>query len=196
VTYPNIALLGRMGTGKTTIALALSQFGYNRFSWAKPVREVASLAYGQPIRKDGIYEVTLQGGPTTITGRQLLQRLGTDAIRNEVDEDFWIKVGLAQLDTDPDGRWVNDDLRFPNEAAALIRRNWILVRVILPEDERLRRISDQYGERPDLIINHESERWADEIPVHVRLWNTAEPYIVAQTLLQTIANATIFERTA
>lgn len=49
--------------------------------------------------------------------RRLLQVLGTDCLR-AVDQDFWVKAAVAQM-TDPEGKYVFDDVRFPNEAEVI-----------------------------------------------------------------------------
>ncbi len=139
---PNIALVGRAGAGKSTIAAFLTNvlngYGYRRHSWAAPVRAIFAMAYGDDVLDPGFYPhvkesrfaVTGPTGPEYRTGRELLQRIGTEAIRENVDRDFWIKAGIRSL-AGP-GPFVNDDTRFPNEAAALERMGWWVVRVERP----------------------------------------------------------------
>lgn len=182
---PNIALIGQMGSGKSTIAAALTKFNYVRFSWASGVRHVASLAYG-PVDKNTLYEVSVNGRPTGRTGREILQRIGTDALRNQVDEDFWIRAGLREIDTIHQPL-VNDDTRFPNEADALARRGWVIVRIKVPDEIRLHRLHKLYGNDLDAALNHPSETTIDQIPYHYGLWNTTEPDAVAETLMAQLA---------
>lgn len=186
-TLPNIALIGRMGAGKTSIAEELmGLYGYTKFSWATPVKTIGALAYGT-IAKDVPYEVAVKGHPEIRTGRELLQRIGTDAMREQVDENFWIRVGVRHLENNP-GPFVNDDTRFPNEADALARREWIIVSVSLPEKERLQRLHLIYGDTLTAdLLNHPSEQHVDKIKANYRLWNTASPRQVAETLMHTLA---------
>jgi energy-coupling factor transporter ATP-binding protein EcfA2 len=187
---PSIALIGRMGSGKTTIAKALEDLGYNRHSWAAPAKTVASWAYG-PVNKARLYEVTLDGKPTTLTGREILQRMATEGIRRSVDEDFWVRIGVNALDAYPEhGPFVCDDTRFPNEVDALARRGWVIVRILVPEELREARLTELYGpDQPNGITGHASETALDHVPVHLTLWNTASPTLVAETLLNTISQA-------
>jgi dephospho-CoA kinase len=188
VNHPNIALIGQMGTGKSTIAAALGEFGYTRFSWAAAVRAVAKLAYGE-VSKNQVYEVMVNGRPTARTGREILQRIGTDALRDQVDEDFWIRSGLRAIEKLP-APLVNDDTRFENEAETLSRAGWVIVRVQVPDEIRHHRLTALYGKDLDKVLSHPSETTVDKIPYHYGLWNTAEPQAVAQTLLHQLAEVT------
>lgn len=52
--------------------------------------------------------------------RRLLQVLGTDCIR-KIDQDFWVKAAMKEIKLLPsDSRVVFTDVRFPNEAGAVI----------------------------------------------------------------------------
>ena len=186
---PNIALIGKMGSGKSTIAqLLIEIYGYQKMSWAQPVKDIASLAYG-PVDKATGYEVELPDGtPAVRTGRDILQRIGTDAMRDQVDRSFWIRAGTRRIEARPDIHWVNDDTRFPNEADALARRGWVIVRVELPDDVRFSRM----GRRPTAEeLNHPSETSIDEIPVHIKLWNTTSPIMTVDMLMNTLATHSI-----
>lgn len=53
-------------------------------------------------------------GPTVAnTPRQLLQVLGTDLVRDCVDEDYWLKAVMAKVK--PGSKYVIHDVRFQNE---------------------------------------------------------------------------------
>jgi dephospho-CoA kinase len=190
--YPNIALIGKMATGKTTIAQGLvDSFGYTRFSWAQPVKDIGALAYGE-VDKSLPYEVRLADGTHGIrTGREILQRIGTDALRDQVDQDFWIKAGERRLDRFPHERYVNDDTRFPNEVEALLRRGWIVVRVEVPDDLRRSRLYTAYGSVDETLLNHPSETSLDDTPVHIRLWNTTWPAKTVDMLMSALAQLSL-----
>lgn len=156
----NVAILGRHGSGKTTLAVELMRKGYTRFSWADPVKEIARWAYGH-VDKAGLYTVRRGREEIAVTGRDILQRIGTDAIREKVDADFWIKAGIRRIDAmdgpDYDGdpiRWVNDDTRFPNEVEALRSRGFLIVWIAVPDVTRIDRLGAGYNPVADL---HPSE---------------------------------------
>jgi hypothetical protein len=129
-----------MGAGKSTIASELVEsYGYRHHSWAAPLRDLFAMAFDPdaldpqryPKVKARQYEVRLRDGQLIQrSGRELLQRIGTDAMRDNVDADFWIKTGLRRLDEG--GPWVNDDTRFLNEAQVLRERGFLIIRLVRP----------------------------------------------------------------
>jgi hypothetical protein len=62
--------------------------------------------------------------------RELLQRLGTEGVRDTLHPDAWVN---ALMQSHASGQtWLIPDTRFPNEAAAITSRGGILVRVERP----------------------------------------------------------------
>lgn len=109
-----IGLAGRMWSGKTTTAKAiveqLSQEGRTAviLSLAAPLKDLARTYFGWNGQKDE-------------RGRRLLQRLGTDVGR-EWDPDFWVNKwrDMARQQLRVGISVVCDDMRFANEAAAVV----------------------------------------------------------------------------
>lgn len=137
----SIALIGPQGSGKTTVARALAAHGYQHLSFAGLLRAIATLAYG-PVDKAATYTVRRGGADVALTGRRLLQELGTDTIRQTMDEDFWLRALLRRLR--PGRAYVVDDCRFPNEETALRDRGFLFVRL--------------HGRAAPDQADHESER--------------------------------------
>ena len=79
--------------------------------------------------------------PEKLTTRQLLQEVGTDAMRNVIHPDVWANAlfaeygiqDIAYFKAYPNNyklpNWIITDCRFPNEAKAITDRNGILIRV-------------------------------------------------------------------
>lgn len=142
-----IGLTGYAGSGKSTVANYLVEaHGFTRLSFAAPLKKMlrtqdpimgrppvfwsSSMGdfklsnlwyYAERTERDSEGEVKaetwIKESPWGDEYRRLLQVLGTDCIR-AVDADFWVKAAVAQM-TDPDGKYVFDDVRFPNEAEVI-----------------------------------------------------------------------------
>jgi hypothetical protein len=70
--------------------------------------------------------------------RDLLQRVGTEAIRNKVGRDVWVKSWEMYLNNHShfERLWVVTDVRFTNEASAVKRAGGVLVRIDRPPEMR------------------------------------------------------------
>ena len=66
-------------------------------------------------------------GQQQMTVRQLLQELGTNAMRNTLHENVWVNALMA--DYNKDSNWIVTDCRFPNEAKIIEEKGGILLRV-------------------------------------------------------------------
>jgi hypothetical protein len=63
-----------------------------------------------------------------ITRRQMMQKVGTDCMRNGLDEDVWVKALFKDIDGESFGVII-EDVRFPNEIKAIRDRGGILIHV-------------------------------------------------------------------
>lgn len=110
-----IALSGYAKSGKSTVAeiIRTIQPRWEIKSFAGKLREVASVLTGiPPDMFKGLKDNRLPGYDMTI--REFLQKLGTDAIRNNLHQDTWVNALFSEYkETD---KWIIDDCRFPNEA--------------------------------------------------------------------------------
>ncbi|MCF3119702.1 hypothetical protein IPZ68_08260 [Streptomyces arenae] len=137
--------MGRAGSGKDTAAARLvSRHQFVRVAFADPLRETAlgldpivgsePTGLGAlPIRLSDV--VRRQGWDAAKIFpevRRTLQRLG-EAVR-QYDPEFWLRLALAKTDTAD--HWnvpvVITDVRHVNEAEALRKRGFVLVRVERP----------------------------------------------------------------
>jgi hypothetical protein len=134
-----IGLTGLAGSGKSTVAKYLVEsHDFTLLSFAGPLKKMLRTLdpiIGNTVTKSETQSVVhpthlselteteneLKSGPFGREYRRLLQTLGTDCIR-AVEPDFWVNAAVAQM-TDPKGRYVFDDTRFPNEAKAITEIN-------------------------------------------------------------------------
>lgn len=70
--------------------------------------------------------------PTTLnlgmTNREFLQKLGTEIGRN-IHPDLWVLYLMQIYESNPDSKWIITDVRFPNEADAIISHGGIVIKV-------------------------------------------------------------------
>lgn len=152
----NVALFGQMYAGKSTIADALSDAGYQRMAFAAPLKNVAAMAYG-PIDKTGTYQATTRDGVKyQLSGREILQKVGQ--YMKDMDRDFWLKAFFTTKKNYLDQPLVVDDGRFIFEYEALVADGWLTVGVMTPDTVRFQRAVLLNGREPTPSEkNHESE---------------------------------------
>lgn len=125
-----VAFTGFKGSGKSEAAQALYALGFQRHSFADPIK-AAMRAFGltaddlSPGRKEQPMELLCGKSP-----RWAMQALGTEYGRECIGKDFWTNVWLATLPIGPD--IVVDDLRFLNEATLLREMGAPIIRVHRP----------------------------------------------------------------
>lgn len=151
-----ISISGKIGSGKDTVAAIIMELANDRQwevkKWAGKLKEVASLLTGIPKEKfeDQEFKKTNLGSEWNInsnpmTVRDLLQLLGTEAMRNGLHTDTWVNALMSEYKTDngvdmkaegngdgvvADKFWIITDTRFPNELAAITRHEGIAIKVV------------------------------------------------------------------
>lgn len=151
--FPNLALSGKAGSGKDTVAdYLVSTYGYTRLALADPLKEMAlnldpviTYVGDSPIRLSRLIE--LHGWDSAKRTfpeiRRTLQRMGQTV--REYDSEFWLRVLYGAAYRIP-GPIVVSDVRYPNEYSSLSRAGYVPVRVA----------------RPDVVgMSHESETALD-----------------------------------
>lgn len=171
--FPNLALIGRAGAGKTTGAEYLARhYGYTRMSFAAMLKEIAG---------------RLWSPDAAAKDRDKLQRLGV-AVR-EIDEDAWVNVLMRQLPTESAGGAIPvviDDCRFPNEYWALKERGFVFVRIEATEETRVDRLLANGKLQDREQLNHVSETSLDDVFTDYRLANVAGPLAFCEELTDVI----------
>lgn len=153
--------LGRIESGKSIEGHHNSTFEIKKF--AGKLKTMASLLTGIPVEKfedqefkktylseewNSPYNIPFSGPDFVehdgrMTVRELLQKLGTDAMRDNLHENVWVNALFADykgIITEPAKfggtaigeypNWVITDMRFPNEMDAVYKREGFTIRVV------------------------------------------------------------------
>ena len=130
-----IGLTGYAGSGKSTVAQYLvEKHGFTLIKFAGPLKSMMrALGLGEREIEGDLKEkpCALLGGRTP---REAMQLLGTEWGREHFGQNFWVNIGMERaVDVlDQGGRVVIDDVRFPNEAAAIRVYGGKLMRITRP----------------------------------------------------------------
>ena len=155
-----IGLAGLAGAGKTTIAAHLiEKYGFGRTAFADPLKSM--LINAGLCTWDECYSGKTQ------RSRELLQKIGTDIFRKQVDPLFWVNKTedeICRIWGDDKKKVVVDDIRFPEEAQRIRDLGGILIMV---------KRGDYVD--PTAGSTHESERLVQLIECdHVFMANSGE----------------------
>jgi len=134
-----ISISGKIGSGKDTIAEIIKEkmpaAGWEVKKFAGKLKEVATLLTSIPVDKfedQSFKQTTLpeqwnnaEDDPMTV--RDLLQRLGTEAMRRGLHENVWVNALFS--DYQNNSNWIITDTRFPNEIDACVNRKAITILV-------------------------------------------------------------------
>jgi len=119
-----IGLGFQIGVGKDTVADALVQYhGFCKFKFADALKEAVCAIYGW--RRCDLEDHTFKMKKDEFwkeTPRTILQRFGTEAMRNVMQKDIWIKALERRIKLSPCEKIVISDVRFVNEIDAI--KHW------------------------------------------------------------------------
>jgi hypothetical protein len=126
-----IGICGLIGSGKDTIAGTLVGVGWERYSMAKPLKDMTAKLFDWP--RDMVEGDTAESRAWReqkdewwsnrlgfdVTPRWALQYIGTDIMRKTFHDDIW--VAYMEKFVGQNQHVVISDVRFPNEIAAVRR---------------------------------------------------------------------------
>jgi len=141
-----IGISGKIGSGKGVVSEKLAEFLSKRKPvyykiFAHPLKDIVAILTGHPLTTNydnyfegGIRDYSQEDKNTFIplynmTIGEMLQKIGTEAMRNHFDSDVWAKAIFSNYDDKEDYIWVISDCRFTNEADAIKKRGGIIIRV-------------------------------------------------------------------
>src|SRR6185369_15451237 len=125
-----IGISGKIGAGKDTLAECIQEIDpdFQNKKFAYKLKQIATILTGVDDQwtHEG-KECYLNNWGMTI--REVQQRLGTDAMRVGLHPDVWILALFADWEPHKYLKWVVTDVRFPNEAQAILDRGGFIVRI-------------------------------------------------------------------
>ena len=131
-----ISITGKIGSGKDTIARMIQE--YTKDSWevrkfAGKLKQIASILTGvsQHLFEDQEFKKLDMSGNWGMTYREFLQKLGTDALRDNLHKEVWINA-LFSEQRDRNSNWIITDTRFPNEYDACKKHDAVMIKVVRP----------------------------------------------------------------
>ena len=128
-----IGIHGAARSGKDTLArLIMEERPYVRMAFADPLKKAVMTLFDLPgdvVFSDDKSQVIPGWG---LTLRDILQRFGTEAMRNNFGEDFWIKRWSLEYDSLDAFGVVLTDVRFENETRMIRHRGGLVVHLERP----------------------------------------------------------------
>lgn len=171
-----IGINGKIGSGKDTVGLIIQYLtdelnkanpkeftewvdgGFHISDWkimkfAGKLKQIASILTGATLEQleDQDFKKREMGPEWGITYRELLQKVGTEAMRNVIHENVWVNALMADYHLTPNKsmdelfnehflnnkseihyklpNWIITDMRFPNEMDAVKAKGGITIRV-------------------------------------------------------------------
>lgn len=158
-----IGLMGCKHAGKDTVAdYLVSHHGFVKYAFADPVKQICQVMFRletrqlhDPLAKE---EMDERWG---MTPRQMMQKVGTDMVRNMWGDDFWVANMEARFQSSSPTHVVVSDVRFQNEADWIKKHRGILVRVkdttsasSSTTDHHVSETEQQSIQEDVLILNH------------------------------------------
>lgn len=171
-----IGINGKIGSGKDTLAEIINKLlitngkePFENKKFAGKLKTIASILTGIPIEEfeDQEFKKSLLSPEWGIveensfndtkfnhlmTVRELLQKLGTEAMRNGLHTNVWVnalfadynnfEIGFDYVGFGPLPNWIITDMRFPNELEAVKDRGGITIRVTRPGNAKEDHISE------------------------------------------------------
>jgi hypothetical protein len=136
-----ISITGKIGSGKDTIADIIMQYtpyhDWEIKKFAGKLKDIAEILSGVPKInfEDQEFKKQDMGPEWGMTYRDLLQRLGTEAMRNGLHENVWVNALFADYhfnieEDEQMPNWLITDCRFPNELEAVKAHKGITIKVI------------------------------------------------------------------
>lgn len=131
-----IGLSGKAGSGKDTIADYLVTKGFKKLSFGSPVKDITAIITNWnrdlvegSTKESREFRENVKHPIYGLTCRELMQVIGHDLFREKFSEDIWINILLDKIIEGEGHNYVISDVRYDNEAQALLFKHALLINV-------------------------------------------------------------------
>ena len=140
-----IGLLGYIGSGKDTTAEIIKQMypeqNFKHRKYSAKLKEICSILLNVPKERFEDIDYKKSFLPEyNMTVRGFMQNLGTDALRNHIHSDIWVKSLFYEYSKEKNAEeeyeypnWIISDVRFPNEASKIKEMGGVLIKILRKE---------------------------------------------------------------
>ena len=117
-----VGMIGKAGAGKDTVGDYLcANYGFKRVAFADPLKEGVKAMF--MLTDEQAYDRVEREKPLELfpewSPRKLYQYFGTELLRQNFDDDIWIKLLKKSVENIDSDRVIITDMRFPNELKEL-----------------------------------------------------------------------------
>jgi hypothetical protein len=156
-----VGISGKKQSGKDTFAKYLiNNLGYTKVSFAEPIKKYLYILNPLVVANDGFttfrYQTLIDTYGDDIAKekfkevRRLQQVFGTEVVRDNLGQDFWIDLAFKKIEEQKLEKVVITDIRFPNETLAINREMGLLIKI---KSNRLQH-NDKHASEQDLPDYH------------------------------------------
>lgn len=140
-------LMGKAGCGKDTVAQYLvDKHGFVKFRLAQAIEDMCRDNHGM-IGKD----------------RELMIRVGEE-FKVSFGQDYWLRLVADQVKHSGAARVVISDVRFPYEYDYFDLEGFLPVRILCPDNKRIKRLAERDGDPQVNTLNDPTEQQVDDLP--------------------------------
>ena len=113
-----IGVCGKAGSGKDTVSdYLINKYGFKQIALADPIKRLVQDIF--VLDHHTVYDRVAREQPLeqwdNWTVRKLLQFIGTELFRENIDDAIWVKSLWYKISNDKKNDYVISDVRFPNE---------------------------------------------------------------------------------
>ncbi len=133
-----VGICGKAGSGKDTIGdYLIKTYGFKKIALADPIKRLVKDVFA--LDDHTVYDRVAREKPLknwpNWTVRKLLQFIGTELFRENIDDAIWVKSLWYKIKNDSKNRYAISDLRFPNELNFFkkhAKKDFLCIKVVRP----------------------------------------------------------------